>query len=103
MHVETAFMLLVKSLLSAAFSMTTWNTKWRIKQLKERHQETLSNYCTFAEEVSNYCNYFFEGFLDLFGKVILITFNFFLLDFSKYFSKSNVNKTVVFRCNLETL
>ena len=46
--------------------------------------------CTLVKEIYNCCDYFlrFLGFPDLFGKVFLITFKFFLFDFP---TKSNVN------------
>ena len=53
---------------------------------------------TLVEKISNCCNYFsrLSGFLDLSGKVFLITFKFSQLDFSTMFRNCNVNKAVYF-------
>ena len=51
---------------------------------------------TLVEKLSNCCDYFLRlsGFPDLSGQVFLITFKFYLLDYSAMFFKNNVNKTV---------
>ena len=57
---------------------------------------------TLVEKLSNCCNYFLRlsGFLDLSGKVFMITFK---LDYSTMFPKRNVSNRVIITVKAVTL
>ena len=77
-HIKISLKLLVKRMLHSAFSLTTWITKFQIKQPAESPEQIFPNYGQISWKAFALLRLFsrLSGFPDLSGKIFLITFKF---------------------------